>query len=144
MPASHSCRLRKGRSSSPGYCYLITMVTASRRPVFHDHRHAASASRQFYAPAVVQHGDTLCYVVMPDHVHWLVQLKGDLSLLVRIYKSRVSIAVGRPIWQPGFHDHALRHEEELKAMARYVVANPLRAGLVSHITDYPYWNAVWL
>ena len=28
--------------------------------------------------------------------------------------------------------------------SRYVVANPLRAGLVERIGDYPYWNAVWI
>jgi len=48
------------------------------------------------------------------------------------------------VWQSGFHDHALRHEEDLKAAARYLVANPLRAGLVKSLRDYPFWNAVWL
>jgi hypothetical protein len=29
-------------------------------------------------------------------------------------------------------------------MARYVVANPLRAGLVKRLGDYPLWDAIWL
>jgi len=29
-------------------------------------------------------------------------------------------------------------------MARYIVANPLRAGLVERIGDYPLWDATWL
>jgi hypothetical protein len=29
-------------------------------------------------------------------------------------------------------------------LARYIVANPLRAGLVEHLGDYPHWDAVWL
>lgn len=48
------------------------------------------------------------------------------------------------VWQRGFHDRALRQEEDLIATARYVVANPLRAGLVDRIGDYPWWDAVWL
>jgi putative transposase len=32
----------------------------------------------------------------------------------------------------------------MRAIARYVVANPLRAGLAGTIGDYPYWDAVWL
>jgi putative transposase len=32
----------------------------------------------------------------------------------------------------------------LRNLARYVVANPLRAGLVDSIRDYPHWDAVWL
>ncbi|MNO00306.1 hypothetical protein D3C81_2201730 [compost metagenome] len=66
-------------------------------------------------------------------------------------KSRSAIAInrltgniGRPLWQRGFHDHALRREEDLAAVARYVVANPLRAKLVPRLGDYPHWDAVWL
>ncbi len=29
-------------------------------------------------------------------------------------------------------------------LAPNVVANPLRAGLVNKIGDYPFWNAVWM
>ncbi|MFP3408382.1 transposase, partial [Pseudomonas sp. SIMBA_065] len=48
------------------------------------------------------------------------------------------------IWQPGYQDHALRREERLVHVARYIVANPLRAGLVKSVRDYPHWDAVWL
>ena len=44
----------------------------------------------------------------------------------------------------GLHDHAVRSDEDFRALARYVVANPLRAGLVSQIGDYPLWDAAWL
>ncbi len=29
-------------------------------------------------------------------------------------------------------------------VARYIIANPLRAGLVGRVGDYPLWDAVWL
>ncbi|MBB5859537.1 hypothetical protein GGR69_001194 [Xanthomonas arboricola] len=29
-------------------------------------------------------------------------------------------------------------------MARYLIANPLRAGLVARVGDYPFWDAIWL
>ena len=48
------------------------------------------------------------------------------------------------LWQAGFHDRALRAEVDVRAAARYLVANPLRAGLVVSVGDYPYWNAIWL
>jgi len=38
----------------------------------------------------------------------------------------------------------LRNDEDLLDVARYVVANPVRAGLVPRVGDYPFWNAVWL
>jgi hypothetical protein len=33
---------------------------------------------------------------------------------------------------------------DLQSVARYIVANPLRAGLVKHLGDYPLWDAIWL
>ena len=88
---------------------------------------------------------------MPDHFHWLVELQsGSLDKVMGRTKSlsarainRMTDRVGRR-WQKGFHDHALRREEDLKSLARYVVANPLRAGLVKQVGDYPLWDAVWL
>ena len=49
-----------------------------------------------------------------------------------------------PLWQQGFHDHALRAEEDVRRVARYVLTNPLRAGLVQRMGAYPYWNAIWV
>jgi hypothetical protein len=49
-----------------------------------------------------------------------------------------------PVWQKTFHDAGLREDDDVKAAARYLVANPVRAGLAECVGDYPYWNAVWL
>jgi len=94
----------------------------------------------------------LAWVLMPDHAHWLVQVgeDDDLARLVNRIKSasarmtnRIAGRQGR-LWQKSFHDHALRRDEDLQVAARYIVANPLRAGLVARLGDYPYWNAVWV
>ncbi len=88
---------------------------------------------------------------MPDHFHWLIEL-GDSSLdeLMRRVKTNSARVINRqrsssgPLWQAGYHDRALRQEEDVQAVARYVVANPLRAGLVARLGDYPLWDAIWL
>lgn len=94
---------------------------------------------------------SLAWVIMPDHLHWLAELKGgSLSELMRRTKSRSTRAVNQGckregrLWQAGYYDRALRREEDVKNAARYIIANPLRAGLVEHIGDYPLWDAVWL
>ena len=75
---------------------------------------------------------------------------GDLSRCVGAAKGRVARAlcakhphVGA-VWQDGFHDQAIRGERHLREAARYIVLNPVRAGIVERIGDYPYWDAVWL
>ena len=83
---------------------------------------------------------------MPDHCHWMLTLEGSYSLsqTVRMFKGQSSRLAGVSLWQRGFHDRALRRESDLLPTARYVIANPLRAGLVTRLGDYPYWDAVWL
>lgn len=141
----HGKSLRKGRFSEPGRAYLITTVVRNRRPVFRDFLNAAIAARTIHQLESRGH-HTLCYVVMPDHIHWLVQIgeQHSLSRVVSIMKSLSARHIGMPIWQRGFHDHAVRDGEDIRQMARYVIANPLRAGLVARIGDYPFWNAAWL
>ncbi|MFY9261866.1 MAG: transposase [Gallionella sp.] len=140
----HSRNLRIGRVSLPNQIYHVTVATQSREQVFADFAAGSVAARCLYNQP--NHLQTLCYVVMPDHLHWLFQLgsTATLSQVVRAYKAKVSISLGRHIWQAGFYDHALRVEEDVIEVARYIVSNPLRAGLCRKLGDYPFWNAVWL
>jgi len=142
--------LRHGRISEAGRIYLITCVTHQREPVF-----AQWNCGRLLARVLMKENDrakTLAYVVMPDHLHWLMQLDDDIALgpLMRTVKGvsswRINKALNRSgrLWQPGYHDHALCKEDDLVTAARYLVANPLRAGLVKRIGDYPLWDAVWL
>ena len=138
--------LRKGRWSQSGQVYLLTAVTADRRPLFAELTAARHAVRALHSAQVASHVTTLAFVVMPDHVHWLAELKdgGTLSEAVRLYKAMVSVALGSRAWKRGFHDRALRRQDDVQAVARYIVANPLRAGLVRDIGDYSHWDAAWL
>ncbi|MDN7143315.1 transposase [Pseudomonas sp. JQ170] len=148
-PASH--RLRRGRFSEPGRLYLLTSVTRNRSPFFADFHAARAICAQFRQAQQEGAARTLAWVVMPDHVHWLIELRqATLSRLMCRFKSRSRCALYKAgmlqgkLWQPGYHDHALRREENVCAVARDVVANPLRAGLVKKLGDYPHWDAVWL
>lgn len=88
---------------------------------------------------------------MPDHFHWMFQLeKKDLPTVVCKVKARSSLAIntrngtsGR-LWQKGYFDRALRLEDDLKCAARYIIMNPIRAGLVEKPGQYPLWDAIWL
>lgn len=142
----HGANLRRGRFSQTGQVYMLTMVTAHRARVFDDFGAARCAVRALHAPAVRRYGEILAFVVMPDHVHWLLELAPGVrvSEAVRVYRAKVSLALGRGIWQKGFHDRAMRRDEDMVAAARYVVANPVRAGLVDSVAEYPHWDAVWV
>jgi len=142
----HGRSLRKGRFSEPNRIYLITTVTRERCRIFSGLHNARCLIGVLRDAQTLNHACTLCFVVMPDHLHWLMQLGDvrDLSAVVQSVKALSSKRIGHRIWQQGFYDHAVRDEENIKAIARYIVANPVRAGLVSRIGDYPHWDAVWL
>jgi len=147
-PASH--RLRIGRYAEPDRIYLLTSNTCQRKPFFRDFALGRLVANQFVFAQKQGHVNSLAWVVMPDHFHWLVELKrGSLGELMQRTKSfstkAVNQSTGRKInlWQKGFYDQALRQEDDLVKMARYVVANPLRAGLVEKLSDYPLWDAIW-
>lgn len=151
MPRSRD--LRKGRVSESGRTYILTTVTAERQSVFTD----LACGREI-AKAIAHHDQTgwsksLAWVAMPDHVHWLLVLgrRGSLDQLMRSFKSYTARVVnirlmrkGISLWQPGYHDHAVRGDEDLRQLARYIVGNPLRAKLVNEIGQYPLWDAAWM
>ena len=102
-------------------------------------------------PKCLQDATNLCWVVMPDHVHLLLELgETGLSRVCKSLKALSARKLNREIgrkgrfWQAGFHDYALRRDDDIRDIARYIVAKPLRDGLVRKYGDYPYWNAVWL
>ncbi|KAA0950351.1 MULTISPECIES: transposase [unclassified Pseudomonas] len=149
--APHAHHLRTGRYSEPGRFYLLTAVTHQRQPAFKDWRMGRLVVNEFRRAEEDGKATSVAWVVMPDHFHWLIELhNGDLPKLMQATKSRSARAINKArglhetLWQKGYFDRALRREEDLKAMARYIVGNPLRAGIVDHIGEYSLWDAMWL
>ncbi|MBA1296408.1 transposase [Pseudomonas lurida] len=148
-PQSH--RLRHGRYSEHGRSYLVTFVVNHRRPLFTDlylGRLLVIELRQAHELGLV---DSMAWVIMPDHVHWLFELKQrNLPDVIRRVKSRSTLTINRRrqskerVWQPGYHDRAVRAQDDVCKMARYIIANPLRAGLVERVGDFSLWDAAWL
>ena len=166
--------LHAGRWSETGRIYLVTTVTWQRQRLFEDWRCAGAAASCLGHADTWAGAQLLCWVLMPDHWHGLVMLEHGAALptVVRDAKGRggpagadeggggrgrggvgggraaraANHARGRggAVWMEGFHDRALRDARQLLPAARYIVANPLRAGLVRRVGAYPYWDAVWL
>ena len=149
MPRSD--QLRIGRFSEHERFYLLTATVEKREPIFANWRVGRVLVDELRTAQIDGLVESLAWVVMPDHIHWLLVLRhGSLSALMRRVKGRSAKQINQlsgrsgKLWQDGFHDRALRREEDVLPAARYVVANPLRAGLVTRVGDYPLWDAVWL
>ena len=89
-------------------------------------------------------------VVMPDHLHFVAGLKNDslpriMHSLKRYTARKVNGLLERdgPFWQPQYHDHAVRKDEDLNELVSHTLNNPVRANLVKDFHDYPNWYCRW-
>ena len=142
-----SPRLLKGRWSQSRNIYAITTTTHRRHRFFDDSDLAALAVATLQRLQQEGRCINLAWAIMPDHIHWLMQLRGGtLAASVQIMKSRCSRLAGTdgPLWQRGYYDHAVRSDESLRRQALYIAANPVRAGLAAELGDYPFAWCRWL
>jgi REP element-mobilizing transposase RayT len=144
--------LRKGRVSYAQQVYLITFVTHQRKPLFADFELACTAAGALADARNWEQAKLLAWVLMPYHWHALVELRSDSPLAKVVQELKANSArklgVAHPeiaqVWARAFHDRALRRDDDLVDAARYLVMNPIRAGLARKIREYPFWDAVWV
>ncbi len=145
-------QLRKGRRSIPNQIYHVSTATYEWRPVFQDFQCGRALVDCLRHEHECGHVESLAFVVMPDHLHWLFSLSGTRPLHICMNNvkafstKRIKRLTGQNgrVWQRCYYDRAIRREEDLAGVARYIVANPLRAGIVKSVRDYSLWDAKWL
>lgn len=139
--------------------YLVTFNTHLRQrllavPEVHTAFSAFAERAQEYRIGVGR------YVLMPDHVHLFVGFAGEITLGAWVKSLKQTLgktlaALGhepaqipgtrlRSFWQPGFHDHLLRHDESYAQKWDYVWMNPVRAGLVRTPEEWLYQGEIVL
>ncbi|MBM3820866.1 MAG: transposase [Acidimicrobiia bacterium] len=133
------------------YRYFLTFCTHERRPTFRDPAVVALVRLQFLRTARLTRFAILAFCVMPDHAHLLVEGRTEQSDLRRFVKhfkqgsgQRCTARVGGRLWQDGCYERVLRPGDDAKAFARYIIENPVRAGLARTPREYPHLgSSVW-
>jgi REP element-mobilizing transposase RayT len=82
---------------------------------------------------------------MPDHVHLLVEgtaADSDLRRFVKGAKQSSGRVHSRNhdgrLWDEGYHDRILRKDSDVRQIVRYILWNPVRAGLTTRPAQYPF------
>ena len=83
---------------------------------------------------------------MPDHLHFLVSPQHDGTCVLKFTSQFKGKATNRSwtvgwrgkLWQPRYYDHIVRAEEDLRLIAEYILANPVRKNLTRCIDDWPW------
>lgn len=130
------------------YRYFLTFCTRHRARHFADHVVVNEAVVQILRTARVEAFEVVAYCFMPDHVHLLIEgtrADSHLKAFVRRLTQRTGHAfaarTGTGLWQRYGYERVLRRDESTAVVARYVIGNPVRAGLVDSVFDYPYWGS---
>ena len=148
LPTRKSIRLTNFDYHSPGV-YFITVCTNKREQLFwlDPMNPPQKWERPLLSPygciveTVIQNIPTVyqCvsvdhFVIMPNHVHLLLQIHSaesgrpmavpTVSTVINQLKGTASKLAGRPLWQSRFYDHIIRSDSDYQAAWNYVDGNP--------------------
>jgi putative transposase len=131
--------------------YFLTFCTFGRHRVLNDSVVAALVIGRLRHAAGRERFAILAYCLMPDHVHLLVEGLSALADMRRFAKGAKQGSgqaylhhTGARLWQAGYYDRVLRPSDDARTVARYIIANPVRAGLVVTPLAYPHVGSdVW-
>jgi putative transposase len=148
MPFKNAPRLETFDYLGP-YRYFLTICVAERQRVFVDDESVNAVLSQLRQCSAARGFAVIAYCFMPDHLHLLVEGLSDgadLRNFVRIFKQQSSYAWlqthERPLWQRGYFDRVLREEDDTVTVARYILDNPIRAGIVDAPEEYRYLGSL--
>ena len=125
--------------------YSLTICTDQRRPLFKTADAVLLVLSQISRSASDHDFAILAYCFMPDHLHLLVEGLADASDFRRFVTSAKQYSgfhyhkmFGRGLWQRYVFEHVLRDDEVMTIEARHILENPVRAGFVQNVEDYPF------
>ena len=147
MPLPRRPRL-KDFSYRGKYRYFLTFCTQDRRLIFSEASVTELTWVQLLRTADSEGFEFRAHVIMPDHAHLLVKGQtsdADLRRFESLAKQHTAwdywCRTKKRLWQPSFYDHVLREDESELPFVRYILENPVRAGLVARCEDYPFVGA---
>jgi putative transposase len=144
--------VRYRRNLVPGGTYFITVALDDRRSTalvdniaaLREAFRIARRQRPFVVDAIV---------VLPEHLDVLMTLPQDdadysgrwrriKSVFTRLVSRRMLLERNRrgefALWQKRFWEHTIRNDLDFERHADYIHFNPVKHGLVSRVTDWPY------
>jgi REP-associated tyrosine transposase len=124
--------------------HFLTFSCYRRKPKFE-----ITASRESFESALenTRTQYALCvygYVVMPEHVHMLVNEpeQGTLAQAMQSLKQsvarRLALRAAEPFWQARYYDFNVWSERKVVEKLRYIHRNPVTRGLVARPEDWKW------
>jgi len=137
--------LRHHRVSIREACYFVTLCTKDRTGSLLLKEIATTIQAELSSIENDGHWTQRAGVLMPDHMHLLVRLSGELPIARCVArfktKTRQVLLAHRLSWQANFYEHRLRPDDLVGDVVHYIFMNPYRTGVVREGTPYRWF---WL
>ena len=128
--------------------YFLTFCTYQRASHFSRPTSVGIVLPQILRTASSQGFTVSVYCFMPDHLHLLsegITPEADLKAFVARAKQRSGYHfqrhTGQRLWQRYAYERVLRADETTHGVIRYIIENPVRAGLTNDVASYPFWGS---
>jgi putative transposase len=125
--------------------YFLTFCTHARQRYFARAEMVDCVRTEFVRAAQLHDIAVIAYCFMPDHVHLLIEGTSESADAKRfiVAAKQFSGYACRPLcanrlWQRYGYERILRSDEDAFAVARYILENPLRAGLAREPQEYAF------
>jgi REP element-mobilizing transposase RayT len=142
-----------------GSVYFITFKTWQKLELTNEARHIAFNACLFFdekSSGKIKKYKTFALVIMPDHVHWLMQplpkntseywSLSSILHSVKSYSSKEIIKATKHIgivWQDERYDRIIRNEQEFMNTWEYIRLNPIKLGLAKTPENYPFFWQIY-
>lgn len=137
---------RRARVTMKNACYHIITRGNQKQSVFLDPSDY-NVYLSILTKSKKQHKFQLyCFCLMPNHIHLIIGVKDpvklnkimrSLNLSYTLYFNFKYKKVGH-LWQDRFKSRIIDKDSYFLECINYIEANPVRASLVSHISEYPW------
>jgi len=140
----HTRLKNKDIYSTKGNIVHIIIGTYKRHPYFKDTDMANEFCGLLIETARQVKNPVYAYCIMPEHIHLLIEPSENMNIMdfIKCLKGRFTSDCrkkGKEMrFQRSFYDHILRTDEDVYAVTKYIVGNPVRAGIEERFGDYPF------
>jgi putative transposase len=138
------------RTSLPDGYFHVTARGVERRPIYLDADDYQSFLGLFAATVRRQSWNVYAFCLMPNHYHAVLEaareaLSEGIQWLDGVYAQDFNARYGRwgHLFGARFASGVIETEEHLYTASRYVLANPVRAGLVERAEEWPWSDSRW-
>ena len=131
---------------NPSRTFFVTTSTSLGRRLLQSERNAGLLIDVLRSLVGEGRFELRDFVIMPDHLHLLLTVDQGMSiekamqLIKGRFSHRLSHEVGHKVevWRRGFTETQVMNRNSFAKYSEYIAQNPVKAGLVESVDEYPF------